>query len=101
MGWLIKNGSYPYLEEVQSETEAFKSPCSVNIWRSRKGSYPENGRLIRTEAFGCFANAAGLQMIRYRGTQSQWAAVQKGPQWQQNVLADSVICADGETPVAE
>ena len=50
-----------------------------------------------TVSLRMFAGCTALKTIHYGGTQAQWAALEKGANWNQNVPADCrVICSDSE-----
>ncbi len=96
MGWLMKNGSYPYLNGVLVPMEVLTSPYPVSIWISSTNSSPNCSLIPENVPLGCFASAEKLRTLRYSGTIAQWQNVQQGEQWRANALFDRVICKDGE-----
>ena len=46
-----------------------------------------------------FKNCSNLRNITYNGAKTQWNAISKGQNWNQNVPATVVHCSDGDTPI--
>ena len=65
-------------------------------WKMRNGSipYPENA--VPMPAFGCFANAAELREVHYKGTTTQWQSVNLGVDWNANAPFTHIVCVDGQ-----
>ena len=51
--------------------------------------------------WSAFEGCAALKEIHYRGTKDQWAAVEKGGDWNLHLLAASVSCTDGGVELAQ
>lgn len=98
MGWLIKNGSYPYLQDAAAMPELLMPPTPLTMWKIRAGEKPCIPVFPQMPAFGCFANAVNLRNIHYRGTMAQWKEVQLGRNWNENAPLMHVTCRDGEVP---
>ncbi len=96
MGWLMKNGAYPYLEGIPVIATLLTAPYPLCIWQCSTGSYPTCALHPQTAALGCFANAANLSTVRYEGTMAEWEALQKGTQWNAHAPFDRVCCSDGD-----
>ncbi len=96
MGWLMKNGSYPYLDGVPAPMEVLTPPYPVSIWICNANSSPTCRLIPENVPLGCFANAANLRTMRYAGTMAQWQKIRLGTQWRANAPFDRVICKDGE-----
>lgn len=95
MGWLMKNGTYPYLEGISVIGELLTEPYPLSIWQCSAGSYPICALHPQNAVLGCFANAVSLRTMRYEGTMAEWEALQKGTEWNTNALFGSVQCSDG------
>jgi len=101
MGWLMKNGDYPYLNGVPVLMEVLTFPYPASVWICSTNNYPTCGLIPENLPLGCFANAAKLRTLRYLGTVAQWQNVKQGEQWRTNAPFEQIACNDGKIILKE
>ena len=78
---------------IKISSEAFKDCVCLKY----VAFYPSVTEIGQTAFRGCTA----LSEINFRGTLSQWNAVEKGEMWNKNIPAKVVHCSDGELSLEE